>query len=263
MADETIRLEIFRYTPAPGSTPGSTPATAPGTDRGPRFDAFDVPYHDDWVVLDALNWIKDEADGTLSFRWSCRMGVCGSCGMMVNGEPMLTCAAFLKDYFPRPIRIEPLVNFPVERDLVIRMDDFMSKLESVKPYIIRDDVDDTSGGEFRQTPAELARYKQFSMCINCMLCYAACPVLGSEPDFIGPAALALAQRYNKDSRDHGQAVRLEKMLEHEAVWGCTFVGECSEVCPKNVDPAGAIQQAKAATAQYYFKRFLMPKGSEG
>ena len=242
----TIKLDVFRY--------------HPDRDSGPTFQAYDVPYHDDWVVLDALNWIKDHDDGTLAFRWSCRMGVCGSCGMMVNGEPKLTCAAFLKDYFPNPIKIEPLTNFPVERDLVIVMDDFMTKLESVKPYIIRDDVNDTEHGEFKQSPAELAQYKPYSMCINCMLCYAACPVMGSEPEFVGPAVLALAHRYNKDSRDQGSEQRIEKIMEHEAVWGCTFVGECSEVCPKNVDPAGAIQQAKTAAAQHYFKRFIMPKG---
>ena len=100
MPDEhaTISLEIFRYHPE--------------TDASPRFQSYDVPYHDDWVVLDAINWIKDQIDGTLTYRWSCRMGVCGSCGMMINGEPKLTCAAFLKDYFPEPIRIEPLTNFP-------------------------------------------------------------------------------------------------------------------------------------------------------
>lgn len=248
--EDTITLEVFRYHPE-----------SPDGTAGPSFSTYDVPYHDDWVVLDALNWVKDHEDGTLTYRWSCRMGVCGSCGMLVNGEPKLTCAAFLKDYIPGPIKIEPLTNFDVERDLVITMDPFMSKLESVKPYIIRDDVNDTSDGEFRQTPRQLAQYKQFSMCINCMLCYAACPVMGSEPEFVGPAALALAHRYNKDSRDQGEHQRLDKMLEHESVWGCTFVGECTEVCPKNVDPAGAIQQAKTAAAQAYFKRFFMPKGA--
>ena len=243
----TIKLDVFRYHPE--------------RDSVPTFQEFEVPYHDDWVVLDALNWIKDHADGTLTYRWSCRMGVCGSCGMMVNGEPKLTCAAFLKDYFPNPIKIEPLTNFPVERDLVILLDDFMTKLQSVKPYIIRDDVNDVSQGEFKQSPGQLAQYKQYSMCINCMLCYSACPVMGSEPEFVGPAALALAHRYNKDSRDQGAEQRLDKIMEHHAVWGCTFVGECSTVCPKTVDPAGAIQQAKTAAAQHYFKSFIAPKGT--
>ncbi len=244
--DKRITLEIFRYHPE--------------NDDRPRFQSYDVPYHDDWVVLDAINWIKDEIDGTLTYRWSCRMGVCGSCGMMVNDEPLLTCAAFLRDYYPNPIRVEPLVNFPVERDLVIAMDGFMEKLRTVKPYIIRDDVNDTSQGAFEQSPAELAKYKQFTMCINCMLCYAACPVMSNEPEFLGPAALALGHRYNKDSRDQGAAERMEKMMEHEALWGCTFVGECSEVCPKNVDPAGAIQRSKVANMKQWYMKMLMPWG---
>jgi len=242
-----ITLELFRYHPE--------------TDAEPRFQAYEVPYRADWVVLDAINWIKDHIDGTVSHRWSCRMGVCGSCGMMVNGEPRLTCSAFLREYYPETIRVEPLANFSVERDLVVDMDSFMQKLRSVSPYIIRDDVNDTDQGEYKQSPKQLAQYKQYSMCINCMLCYSACPVAGNEPDFLGPAALTLGHRYNKDSRDRGSSHRMGKMMEHEAVWGCTFVGECSKVCPKNVDPAGAIQQAKAAAAQEYFKGFVMPKGA--
>ena len=155
-------------------------------------------------MLDGLNHIKDHLDGTLSYRWSCRMGICGSCGMTVNGEPKLTCATFLADYAPGPIRIEPLRNFPVIRDLIVDIGDFMRKL------VPREAVDRSqtsrsrcAEGEYRQTPEELDEYKQFSMCINCMLCYAACPIYGLDPKFIGPAAIALAQRYNLDSRDEG------------------------------------------------------------
>src|SRR5438128_1488956 len=126
----TMKLEVFRY--------------HPDKDTEPHFDTFEVPFREDWVVLDAINWIKDHGDGTIAHRWSCRMGVCGSCGMMVNGEPKLTCAAFLKDYYPNTVRVEPLVNFAVERDLAVDMDPFMHKLQEVKPYIIRDDVNDTS-----------------------------------------------------------------------------------------------------------------------
>jgi len=86
--------------------------------------------------LDALNYLKNQVDGTLTFRWSCRMGVCGSCGMMVNGTPKLTCATFLRDYYPGAIQVGPLANFPVIRDLVIDMDDFMNKLQEIKPWII-------------------------------------------------------------------------------------------------------------------------------
>jgi fumarate reductase iron-sulfur subunit len=157
--------------------------------------------------------------------------------------------------------VEPLAHFPVERDLVVNLDDFMAKLKSVKPWIIRDQEKPVSEGEYLQSPAELARYKQFSMCINCMLCYAACPVYGIEPAFTGPAAIALAQRYNLDSRDQGQAARQGVIFRHEGIWECTFVGECSVVCPKDVDPAAAIQQAKVSGAIDWFKSVLLPWGS--
>jgi fumarate reductase iron-sulfur subunit len=243
MAD-MITLEVMRYRPE--------------QETEPSFQSYEVPFHEDWVVLDALNYIKDRLDGSLSYRWSCRMGVCGSCGMMVNGEPQLTCATFLSHCLPGPIRVEPLRYFPIVRDLVIDMTDFMDKLQSVKPWIIRGEEKPLSQGEYLQTPEELDIYKQFSMCINCMLCYAACPVYGLDPQFIGPAAIALAQRYNLDSRDQGTSQRLDMLSQHEGIWGCTFVGECSKVCPKEVDPAGAIQQYKLTATKEWFKAFLMP-----
>ncbi|MFC4874197.1 succinate dehydrogenase/fumarate reductase iron-sulfur subunit [Negadavirga shengliensis] len=244
--DQMITLEVFRYRPE--------------KEDGPEYQSYEVPMRKDWVILDALNYIKDHVDGTLSFRWSCRMGVCGSCGMMVNGTPVLTCATFLEHYAPGPIRIEPLDNFPVIRDLVIEMTDFMNKLKSVKPWIIREEEEPVEKGEYLQSPSQLADYKQYSMCINCMLCYAACPVYGLEPNFIGPAAIALAQRYNYDSRDQGQKIRMEELSTDEGIWHCTFVGECSVVCPKGVDPAGAIQRYKVSGATEWWKTLLLPYG---
>jgi fumarate reductase iron-sulfur subunit len=246
MAERTITLEVMRY--------------RPGQDQVPTFEAYPVPYRDDWVVLDALNYIKDYLDGSLSYRWSCRMGVCGSCGMMVNGTPRLSCAAFLKEYYPGTVRVEPLENFPVARDLVIVMDDFMRKLPAVRPWMIRGEERPLSEGEYRQTPADLEWYKSFSMCINCMLCYAACPVYALEPHFVGPAALALAARYNLDSRDQGEAQRREIVAGPDGVWACTLVGECSTACPKDVDPAGAIQQLKLSSAIQWVREVVLPWG---
>ena len=247
MAD-TVTLIVSRYRPEEESEP--------------TFQSYEVPFREDWVVLDAINYVKDQLDGSLSYRWSCRMGVCGSCGMMVNGRPTLSCAELLSDCMPGPIRIEPLQFFPVIRDLVVDITDFMQKLKYAKPWIIRDEERALADGEYRQTPAELDVYKQFSMCINCVLCYAACPVVGLEPGFIGPAAIALAQRYNMDSRDHGAPERMEILSEHEGMWGCTFVGECTKVCPKNVDPAKAIQLYKVASATEWFKSMLLPWGTK-
>src|SRR5881397_1807306 len=140
---ERITMQVSRYRPE--------------FETDSQFQEYEVPCPEDWVVLDALNYVKDQLDGTLSYRWSCRMGICGSCGMTVNGEPKLTCATFLTDYAPGPVRVEPLQNFPVIRDLIVEIGDFMRKLSSVKPWIIRKENDEKplSDGAYRQTPQEL------------------------------------------------------------------------------------------------------------
>ncbi|HVS03774.1 MAG TPA: succinate dehydrogenase/fumarate reductase iron-sulfur subunit [Thermoanaerobaculia bacterium] len=244
MSRDTVTLEVQRYRPE--------------EEREPTWERFEVPVRKEWMVLDALNYVKEQLDGTLSFRWSCRMGVCGSCGMTVDGEPVLTCTTYL-DSLPRdrPVRVGPLAAFPVVRDLVIDMSGFVAKLARVKPWILRQE-EPPADGEYLQTPAQLADYKQYSMCINCLLCYAACPIVPLEPDFVGPAAIALAQRYNLDSRDQGNAERLDVLSQHDGVWACTFVGECSVVCPKDVDPAGAIQRYKVEATAEWFQSLLMP-----
>src|SRR6266849_1280374 len=165
---ELVTVEIQRYRPE--------------EEEKPSWDVFEVPARSEWMVLDALNYIKDNLDGSLSYRWACRMGVCGSCGMMVNGEPVLTCATYLST-LPAPVRVEPWIRREEEKPL--------------------------SDGEYLQTPEEMAEYKKYSMCINCLLCYSACPIYPLEPLFIGPAAIALAQRYNMDSRDQGSDERMD------------------------------------------------------
>jgi len=159
-------------------------------------------------------------DGSLTYRWSCRMGICGSCGMMVDGEPKLSCATFLSSYSRNgnKLRVEPLRYFPIIRDLVTELSDFLVKLKAVKPWLIRQEEPPLSEGEFLQTPEQLEQYKQYSMCINCTLCYAACPVVGLDPVFVGPAAIALAQRYNQDSRDQGAGDRMAVLAHPEGIW---------------------------------------------
>jgi fumarate reductase iron-sulfur subunit len=246
VAEDTVTLSVTRYDPA--------------ADAAPRRQSYTIPYRDDMVVLDALNHIKNEVDGTLTFRWSCRMGICGSCGTMVNGTPKLTCGVFLRDYYPSEVVVEPLANFPVIRDLVIDISDFMQKLQAIQPWIIREQEQPLEQGEYRQSPVQVDLFQQFSMCINCMLCYAACPVYAMEPRFLGPAAIALARRYNLDSRDEGKDQRLGVVAASEGIWECTFVGECSVVCPKHVDPAKAIQQSKWDTTLDWVKSLLLPWG---
>jgi fumarate reductase iron-sulfur subunit len=246
MADEMVVMKVARY----------RPEHAPQ----PYFDEYEIPYRDDMVVLDALNYIKDNIDGSLAYRWSCRMGVCGSCGMMVNGVPQLTCSTFLRDYRPEPIIVQALRYFPVVRDLVVDMTDFLAKLKEVQPWLIRKEERPIEEGEYLQTPEEVDRYKQFSMCINCMLCFAACPVYGQDPEFLGPAVIALAQRYNLDSRDQGRTDRREALEVNWGIWDCTFVGECTVVCPKDVDPAAAIQRAKVSAATRTLRSVVWPFG---
>lgn len=231
----------------------------PDRDREPHTQRYEVPVRPDWKVLDALNYIKDEIDPTLSHRWSCRMAVCGSCGMMVNGEPRLTCKDAL-DQYGDVVEVGPLANFPVIRDLVTDIEGFMERFKAVKPWIIRAKERAVEEGTHRQSPQELEDFRQFSMCINCMLCYAACPVVGNDPHFLGPAAIALGHRYNLDSRDEGATERNQVFLEHGGVFSCSYANECSEVCPKHVDPAAAVQQAKALSLVEWAKGLVLPRG---
>jgi fumarate reductase iron-sulfur subunit len=242
----TIELQVLRYHPE--------------RDEGPAWQSYTVPFTDDMSVLQGLQHIKDEIDGTLSFRWSCRMAICGSCGMMVNGKPRLSCETFLRELQPGPVRIEPLAHLPIERDLVVSADEFVAKLERVIPYLVAREPRSLAEGEYLQTPAQLARFEQYSACINCMLCYAACPEYGLNRDFLGPGVLALLHRYNADSRDGGRAQRMPMLNAEEGVWTCMAVGYCSEVCPKQVDPANAVNQNKVASAMDYFLRFLPRSG---
>jgi len=243
MSERIVELDVLRYDPEQHSEP--------------HFQRYRVACQEEWVVLDALTAIKESIDPTLNFRWSCHMAVCGSCGMMIDGEPKLSCHAFLRDY-PGVIRVEPLANFPIERDLVTVADDFFDKLSRVRPWLVAKQQDTLPGGEYPQTPAQLMKYRQFSMCINCMLCYAACPEYALQPQFMGPAAITLAHRFNLDSRDDGREARQQVIASHEGVWECSFVGACSEVCPKAVDPAGALQQVKVASTIDWFREHLLP-----
>ncbi|QIQ20779.1 succinate dehydrogenase/fumarate reductase iron-sulfur subunit [Zophobihabitans entericus] len=231
---KTIKVSILRYHPE--------------YDEKPHFQSFDnIAYDDTTSVLDVLNYIKENLSMDLVYRSSCRMAICGSCGLMVNGVPKLACKTFIRNYQDE-IKFAPLSHFPIERDLVVDMAHFMRSLEAIKPYIINDDSS-VKEGMNNQIPALLVKYQQFSQCINCGLCYSACPQFGLNPEFLGPAAIALAMRYNLDSRDNGKAQRMPELNKEDGVWRCTFVGYCSTVCPKHVDPAAAIQLGKVESAK--------------
>ena len=244
--DLRITIEVVRYQPEEGGAPYT--------------QSWTIPYTHDMSVLQGLQYIKDNLDGSLTFRWSCRMAICGSCGVMVNDVPHLGCRTFLRDFAPGPVRIEALSHFPIERDLVVDAEDFVGKLAKIKPYIVPKEERSLEQGPYVQTPEQLARFESFSHCINCMLCYAACPQYGLDPKFLGPGLTALLHRYNSDSRDGAKKERMELVNSEEGVWSCTAVGYCSEVCPKQVDPANAVNQNKTASAVDWFARFLPGRG---
>jgi fumarate reductase iron-sulfur subunit len=234
---QTVRVAVVRQEPG----------------AEPRTETFDVPYDDRTSVLDALDWIKDHAEPSLTFRWSCRMGVCGSCGVMVNGRPMLGCETFVRGYRTTGLTIGPLTHLEVRRDLVVDTDDFLGKLRSLTPWLVESEPqpDDAAAATQDasdvnlQTPGQLAAFRDFAQCIDCMLCYAACPQLDVAPLFVGPAAIATARRWDKDSRDHGDVLRMSAMAEDEnGLWPCVQNGSCTQACPKGVDPARAIRDAQ-------------------
>lgn len=218
-----------------------------------RFDGvrswwqeYEVEARERDTVLDLLLKIRERQDHTLAFRHSCQMGSCGSCGMVINGKPSLACQTRVLDLKTDVIRVEPLYNFPVIRDLVVDLTDFVEKHRSVKPWMIRknpEELEDASS-EFLVTPQQNLSFIQFDYCIMCGLCDAACPTMALDPLFLGPQALAQAYRYVADPRDEGIDERLDVLDDSHGVWRCHFAGSCSYVCPKGVDPAKAIQLLK-------------------
>lgn len=244
----TITLRVQRYDPE--------------TDAAPHEASFTVPFSTDTSVLEGLLYIKDHLDGSLTFRWSCRMGICGSCGCMVGDEPALTCSTFLRDYAPGPLHVGPLAFLPVQRDLVIEQEGLFESLERAHVHPEPGAAPLTASGVRRQTPQQMAEFYAYAQCINCWLCYAACPQVGQQPGFLGPAALALAHRYNLDSRDGGAKARRCVLGTDDGVWGCTLVGRCSEVCPKGVDPGRAINQNKLPSALSALLSWLRPRREE-
>ena len=218
----------------------------PGQDAAPCYKIYYLACDRGMTVLDALMRIRETQDPTLSYRKSCRMGICGSCAMFVNGKPVLACQTQLSELASVQVEVKPLPNFPILRDLVPDLRSLFRYHESVKPYIIREDTRETdhAGGEFMQTSRELENYLQFAYCIKCGACLAACPTCATDENFTGPQALAAAYRYAADSRDSGTNERLEYIDGPNGIWRCHFAGSCSEACPKGVDPSLGIQLLK-------------------
>jgi succinate dehydrogenase / fumarate reductase iron-sulfur subunit len=241
---KTVTFEVLRYNPE--------------QDKTPHLSRYEVPVTKGMTVLDGLNWIKEHKDSSLSWRSSCRMGVCGSCGMFINGLPRLACNNQIMHLHSDRIVIKPLPNFDIIRDLVPDIENLFRKHRSVKPYLIRKDIEEQERptGEYFQSEQELLNYIQFAYCIKCGLCLAACPTAATSDGYIGPQALTQAWRYISDSRDEGSRERAEELYSSHGVYRCHFAGACSQVCPKGVDPALAIQLAKKDA---FLKTFGMRK----
>jgi succinate dehydrogenase / fumarate reductase iron-sulfur subunit len=232
---ETFKLRVVRENPA--------------TKSARSYQEFDVPYKAGMTVLSALLHAKEYFDHSIAVRYSCRMASCGSCGMMINGVPGLACYIQVSELPESTITVGPLDHYPLVRDLVTNFDDFFDKHRSVAPFLLREDPAEqsTSTSEFAQSTQELDEFLQFSYCIKCGLCNAACPTMANDPAFIGPQALGQAYRYIADSRDEGAIERLKALDREHGIWRCHFAGSCSFVCPKGVDPALAIQRLRRLT----------------
>ena len=218
----------------------------PETDAAPYVKTYAVPVHEGMTVLDGLHYIKENLDPTLAWRYSCRMGICGSCGMLLNGKPGLACNTQTLNIAKTDLAVGPLPNFAIIRDLVPDLFSMFDKHRSVRPYILRADeaeINDPTG-EFYQSPEQLENYLQFTYCIKCGCCMAACPTLATDVRYLGPMPLASAQRYNSDTRDGGSNERKAVTAAASGVFRCHYAGECSRVCPKGVDPARALQYLK-------------------
>ncbi|MGB3534443.1 MAG: succinate dehydrogenase/fumarate reductase iron-sulfur subunit [Microcoleaceae cyanobacterium] len=230
-------------------------------DSAPRIQNYSLDVEPGTTILECLNQIKWEQDGSLAFRKNCRNTICGSCSMRINGRPALACKENIGSELKRleeiaafsnatsektipEIAIAPMGNLPVVKDLVVDMSRFWDKLEAVEPYVSTK-ARAIPEREFLQSPEEREKLEQNGNCILCGACYSDCNALEVNPDFVGPHALAKAQRMVGDSRDDQTESRLETYnTSTEGVWGCTRCYNCNSACPMEVAPLDQITKIK-------------------
>jgi len=223
-----MQFKIFRFDPQ--------------TDKGPYFRHYSVAAEPEERILDCLNRIKWEQDGTLSYRMSCAHGVCGSDGMKINGTCRLACQALVKDYQCPEVVLEPLPVFPVLKDLVVDMEPFLEQIKLLQPYLLAPAAEPEA--ERKQTPEERKKLGEVIRCILCACCTSSCPVNWVNDKYIGPAALVWAHRFIFDSRDGEQPARLRRLDQPDGAWGCENHFECTRVCPKEIPVTKSINQIK-------------------
>ncbi len=220
------------------------------TDYLPHYDKIEMEVGPGEVVLDILNRIKWEHDGSFSYRRSCRHGICGSCAVKVNGRATLACkdrVADLVEIFGEELTIEPQNKARAIKDMVIDKKDFWTKYNSVEPYL-KAEIDEHPEQENIVPPKLAELIDDADYCIQCGNCYYSCPAVEANEDYLGPAALALTYRFNADVRDEGKRERLEIVNEiGPGIWDCVKCYECAEACPKEVNPIGKITKLHQQT----------------
>ena len=214
--------------------------------EGERFftSIYEVPVRKGMTLLDALLYIKENLDETLAFRYSCRMGICGSCAVRVNGKPMPVCNVQVLDLGTDTVVLEPLANLPPIRDLVVELEPFFKRFKAIKPYLLRPPGEPEE--EFRQELEVFKRYWPLSPCIFCASCLSACPA-SIDDAFLGPSALMTNYRFIIDTRDAGLEERLKTVSE--TIWLCTSCASCTLVCPKEIDVSNAIVDEKSVLVE--------------
>lgn len=225
-----MRFSIYRYNPE--------------TDKAPYMQEFEleIPAGADMMLLEVLNLIKETQDQTLTFRRSCREGVCGSDGMNINGKNGLACITPLSS-LQSPVVIRPLPGFPVIRDLVVDMEQFYKQYEKVKPFLQNEKTPPAK--ERLQSPEERAKLDGLYECILCACCSSSCPSFWWNPDkFIGPAGLLWSYRFIVDSRDTTTEERLADLSDPFSLFRCRGIMNCVSVCPKGLNPTQAIGEIR-------------------
>jgi succinate dehydrogenase / fumarate reductase iron-sulfur subunit len=233
MAKVKVKVKVLRYNPV--------------TDKKPHWQNYDVDVEEDVTILDVLNEIHWNIDGTLAYRRSCRSAICGSCAMKVNGRNVLACETPLHAFKGNKLKIEPLPGFKILKDLVVDLDDFFAKLERIKPYLILNKP--VPDKEFRQSPQDFEQIRDAVNCILCAACTSSCPSLWGNNDYLGPAALLKAYRFIFDTRDDGTDERLDIIDDRDGIWRCHVIFNCMEACPKDIKITEYLSRLKVKAAE--------------
>jgi succinate dehydrogenase / fumarate reductase iron-sulfur subunit len=221
---------------------------SPDDDANPRIDSFEVDLDDCGpMVLDALIKIKNETDSSLTFRRSCREGICGSCAMNIDGTNTLACLKSIRDV-KGDVKIYPLPHMPVVKDLVPDLSQPYRQLTSIEPWLKADSAV-PADSEQRQSPAECEKLDGLWECVLCFSCSTSCPSYWWNGDeYLGPAVLLQAYRWIADSRDEHKAERLEALDDSFSLYRCHTIMNCAKTCPKGLNPGKAIAHIKSEIA---------------